>query len=151
MPEVLAATRPESWNLPLFVHVAGAMILVAGLIVGAAALVLARGDPRLLRLGYFSLLAVSLPGLIVMRAGAEWIYEREGFSGDGDPTWLGIGYIIADSGAVLLLVALILGGVGVRRLRRGGGAGLLKATTVLSLILLAAYVVAVWAMGAKPG
>ena len=45
-----------------------------------------------------------------MRAGAEWIYDREGFSGDGDPTWLGVGYIVADSGAALLLVALILGG-----------------------------------------
>lgn len=148
---MLAATRPDSWDLPLFVHVAGAMILVAGLITGAAALTLARGDARLLRLGYFSLLAVSLPGLIVMRAGAEWIYDREGFSGDGDPTWLGIGYTIADGGALILLVALIVGGAGIRRLRRGGGTGLLKATTILSLVLLAGYLVAVWAMGAKPG
>jgi FkbM family methyltransferase len=59
---MLAATRPESWNLPLFVHVAGAMILVAGLLTGAGALTLARGDTRLLRLGYFSLLASALVG-----------------------------------------------------------------------------------------
>jgi len=38
----------------------------------------------------------------------------------------------------------------VRRLEAGGGSGLLKATMVISLILLAAYVVAVWAMAGKP-
>jgi hypothetical protein len=48
-------------------------------------------------------------------------------------------------------VSLITGGIGVRRLRSGGGSGLLKATLILSLIMLAAYVVAVWAMSGKPG
>ena len=33
---VLATVRPDSWNFPLFVHVLGAMILVAGLVTGAA-------------------------------------------------------------------------------------------------------------------
>jgi hypothetical protein len=47
-------------------------------------------------------------------------------------------------------VALILGGIGVRRARSGGGAGLLKASTVLSAVLIAVYVVTVWAMGGKP-
>ena len=51
---------------------------------------------------------------------------------------------------MLLLIGLILGGFGVRRVRRGGGSGLLTATAVLALVALAAYVVAVWAMGAKP-
>ena len=49
-----------------------------------------------------------------------------------------------------LLVLLILGGIGVRRARSGGGAGLLKASTVLATILIAVYVVTVWAMGGKP-
>jgi hypothetical protein len=147
---MLAAIRPDSWNLPLFVHVLGAMILVAGLLTGAASLVLARGDARLLRFGYFSLLALSLPGWIVMRAGAEWIYDREGFAGDDDPAWLGIGFATADIGGIVILVSLIAGGIGVRRLRRGGGTGLLTVTTILALVALAAYVVAVWAMGAKP-
>jgi hypothetical protein len=35
-------------------------------------------------------------------------------------------------------------------MREGKGSGLLKATLVLSLILLAAYLVAVWAMAGKP-
>ena len=48
---VLAAIRPDSWNFPLLVHVLGAMILVGGVLTAAAALVLARGNARRLRLG----------------------------------------------------------------------------------------------------
>jgi len=149
---VLAVTRPDSWDFPLFVHVLGAMILVGGLLAGASSLALARGDVRFLRLGYWSLLAVSLPGWIVMRAGAEWIASREGWTKSGvpSPTWLDIGSVIADAGGLILLVALITGGIGVRRLRAGAGSGLLRATLVLAFVLLAAYVVAVWAMSGKP-
>jgi hypothetical protein len=150
----LAAVRPDSWNFPLFLHVAGAMILVGGLVTGAAALGFARGDGRLLRLGYWSLLAVSLPGWVLMRAGAEWIASREGWNdlpeGVADPDWLTTGRIVADLGGLLLLVSLVAGGAGVYRLREGKGSGLLKATLALSLVLMAAYVVAVWAMAGKP-
>jgi hypothetical protein len=150
---VLALVRPDDWNFPLLVHVFGAMVLVGGLLTGASALAFARGDARSLRFGYWSLLALSLPGWIVMRIGAQWIYSREGWDDvpEGDqPTWLGMGILTADAGGVILLVSLILGGVGVYRLRNGRSSGLLKATLVLSLVLLAAYVVAVWAMAGKP-
>jgi hypothetical protein len=147
---MFAAIRPDDWDLPLFLHVLGALLLMGGLMTGGVALGIARGQARLLRLGYFSLLALALPGWILMRATAEWIYDKEGFSGDDDPAWLGIGFITAESGGLLLLIGLILGGFGVRRVRNGGGSGLLTATAVLSLVALAAYVVAVWAMGAKP-
>jgi len=151
---VLAVVRPDSWNLPLFIHVLGAMILVGGLLTGAAALGFARGEVRFLRLGYWTLLAVSLPGYVLMRIGAQWIYSREGWDDlpddVDDPAWLGIGLITADLGGLILLVSLIAGGVGVYRLREGKGAGLLKVTLALSLVLLAAYVVAVWAMSGKP-
>ena len=66
------------------------------------------------------------------------------------PTWLDIGFLLADLGGLILLVSLIVGGVGVRRLRSGGAPACCKATLVLSLVLLAAYVVAVWAMAGKP-
>jgi hypothetical protein len=151
---VLAVTRPVEWNFPLFVHVFGAMILVGGLLTSASVLAYARGDGRSLRLGYWTLLAVALPGWIVMRIGAQWIFTKEGWDdlpeGVDDPTWLGIGYLIADLGGLILLVSLIVGGVGMYRLRAGKGSGLLKATMILSLVLLAAYVVAVWAMAGKP-
>jgi hypothetical protein len=154
MSAVLAAVRPDEQNIRLFIHVLGAMILVGGLLSAAALLALGRGDVRSLRLGYWTLLAVAFPGWIVMRVGAQLIYTEQGWDKLPDtidePAWLGIGYLLADLGGLLLLVSLIVGGVGVYRLREGKGAGLLKATMVLSLVILAAYVVAVWAMAGKP-
>jgi hypothetical protein len=150
---LLAAVRPDSWNFPLFLHVLGAMILVGGLVTGASALAFARGEARLLRLGYWSLLAVSLPGWVLMRIGAQWIYSKEGWDDVPDkfrPGWLDVGVIIGDLGGLILVVSLVAGGVGVYRLREGKGSGLIKVTLVLSLVLLAAYVVAVWAMAGKP-
>ncbi len=152
MTSLLAAHRPTDWNFPLFLHVFGAMILVGGLLAGASLITYARGDVRSLRLGYWSLLFVAFPGYIVMRIGAQWIYSKEGWEDlpGGDPTWIGIGFIVADAGALLTLIALILGGIGVRRTRSGGGVGLLKAAMVIAWIVLAAALVAVWAMAGKP-
>ena len=143
--------RPDSWNFPLFIHVLGAMILVGGTLTTASALIFARGDVRLLRIGYWSLLLVGLPGYLLMRIGAQWIYSKEGLEDAPiEEAWTGIGFAVADAGALLLLIALILGGIGVRRLSSGKGTGLLKGTMVISVLLLAAYVVAIWAMSAKP-
>jgi hypothetical protein len=153
MNTLLATVRPDDWNFPLLVHAAGAMVLVGGLVTGASTLAFARGDARLLRLGYWSLLALCLPGWIVMRIGAQWIYSKEGWDDvpdDAEPAWLGIGFVTAEAGGLLLAISLIVGGIGVYRMREGKGAGLLKATLILSLILLAAYVVAIWAMAGKP-
>jgi hypothetical protein len=150
---VIAAVRPDSWNFPLFVHIVGATILVGGLLTSGSALAFAKGDAKLLRLGYWSMLAVSLPGYVIMRIGAEWIYTKENWDDVPDdliPAWLDIGYIVADAGALVLLIALIVGGIGVYRMREGKGAGLLKVTMVLAFVLLAAYVVAAWAMAGKP-
>jgi hypothetical protein len=149
---VLATIRPDDVNIALFVHVAGAMILLGGLVTAAAALAVGWKDTGVaaLRLGYFTLLAVALPGWFIMRIGAQWTESQENLPEDFDPAWLGIGYITADLGGILLLLGLILGGIGIRRLRNGGGAGLLKASYVITLILILAYLIAVWAMSGKP-
>jgi uncharacterized membrane protein len=154
---VLAATRPTAWDFPLFLHVLGAMVLVGGLTVAVAFQLLAwrKRDPAdvaaFSRAGFRALLAVALPGLIVMRIGAQWIYSKEGWS-DINPAWLGIGFFTADLGGILLLLTIILAGLGARRVgRTGGTASLLsRIATPLATILLIAYVVAVWAMTTKP-
>jgi ABC-type maltose transport system permease subunit len=153
MTSILAAARPDSVNFPLFVHVLGAMILVGGLVTATSALAFAKGDTARLRLGYWTLLAVALPGYVIMRIGAQWIYTKEHWDDVPDklvPTWLDIGFIVADAGALLMIIALIVGGIGMRRLREGKGQGLLKATLVISVVILAAALVAVWAMAGKP-
>jgi hypothetical protein len=152
---MLATIRPDDQNFALLLHLVGATVTFGALLASATSLALARGDPRLLRLGYFSLLLVGLPGLILLRLAGEWLYRLQNWDDlpeqIDEPAWLGIGFLVADGGGVLFLVSLVLGGIGVRRLRDGkGDAGLLKATMVISLILIVAYVVAVWAMTGKP-
>jgi hypothetical protein len=152
-PELLAAIRPAGQDFPLLLHIVGATVVFGALLASSTALALARGQVRLLRLGYFSLLLVGLPGLILLRLSAQWIYTRQGWDDVPDefqPAWLGIGFFVADFGAVLFLLALVLGGIGIVRLRKGRGTALLNATLVIALVLALAYVVAVWAMAGKP-
>jgi hypothetical protein len=149
--DLLATVRPDEQNFPLLVHVLGATILVGGLLTGVSALAFARGEVRLLRLGYWTLLAVALPGLVLMRIGAQWIYTEQGWDDvEDEPAWIAIGGVTADIGGVIFLLSLVAGGIGLRRLNQGRGAGLLKATMWIGLVMLAAYVVAVWAMAGKP-
>ncbi|HEX2346446.1 MAG TPA: hypothetical protein VHI12_07665 [Gaiellaceae bacterium] len=152
MSTVLAVSRPTEWNFPLFLHVLGAMVLVGSTLTCASLLGFAHGDVRLLRLGYWTLLLVGLPAFILTRLAGEWLADREGWYDEGvpDQVWLGIGFIVTDLGGLLFLIGLIAGGIGVRRLRRGKGTRLLTTTMAISVVLLAAYVVAVWAMAGKP-
>jgi hypothetical protein len=147
----LGAVRPGDWNLPLLVHVGGAMLLVAALVVVAASMGAAvrRGDGalELTRLAYRALIFGVVPAYVVMRAGAEWIVSKEGV---GDASWVGVGYSTADGGLLLVIIAAVLAW---RATRRGSDApgGLGRAVLVLSGVLLLAYAVAIWAMTAKPG
>jgi hypothetical protein len=147
---MLAIARPDSWNLPLFVHVAGAMLLVGALVVvvAATASALRRGDDAaaLTRLAFRGLLLGVLPAYVVMRTSAEWIASEEAV---GDPSWVGIGYGIADGGLLFTIIAAVLAWRAARRGADGpGGAG--RAVLVLSALLIVAYAVAIWAMTAKP-
>lgn len=171
---MLALIRPDSWNFPLLVHILGATVLVGGVLTGASALRAARGSHRLLRLGYGALLYVALPGLIVMRIGAAVMWHKYNpnhsflwavFPHRHDVTWIKIGGTVADFGGGLLVLALILGWFGLKRMEgatddlltklpvvsKMTGETLLRYTMLISIVLLAGYVLAVWAMAGKPG
>lgn len=81
-----------------------------------------------------------------MRIGAEWLYSKEFSGSSSDPTWVGIGRVAADIGGLVFLISLILAGVAARKSsgRLGKAAGLLAAITLIG------WLVAIWAMGAKP-
>jgi len=76
MTSMLAALRPDSWNVPLFLHVLGAMILVGATLTSTSLLAFARGDTRLLRLGYWTLLVVGLPSFVLTRIAGEWLANK---------------------------------------------------------------------------
>jgi len=141
---VLAAIRPDDWNLALFVHILGAMALV-----GALVLVIVALAERNLRLGYRALLLGVLPGWIVMRGGAQWIAEKEKLDGlDPVPSWVDIGYSVSDPMLLLIIIATVCAGLAARRQRQDGP---LRGTAlVLTVIMLVAASVAVWAMSTKP-
>jgi len=153
---VLAAIRPDDWNFALLLHVLGAMLLVGGLLAAVTSLSLGwRGDSVTLpRLGFRSLLFVAFPAWWLMRIAGQWIGSKEGFGdSENDPAWLGIGYLTAEAGGLLILISLILTGLGVRRMRSAEpprASVMVRIGTVLVTIALAAYLVAVWAMTAKP-
>lgn len=157
---MLAAIRPDSWNYALFLHVLGASILIGALVTAGAAQVLSwrradRSDSAAFaRLAFRTLLLVGIPAWFAMRIGAEWIYSKEGWADvPNEPDWLGVGYITADLGGILLLISVVLAGFGARRLARadGGSSILARSAGVIALIVLALYLVALWAMTAKPG
>ena len=159
----LAAIRPDAWNLPLFLHILGAMVLVGTLVLVAASLAGAwrGGSAGAVRLGFRGLLLAALPAWVVTRVTAEWLVSEENLDED-PPGWVDAGYMISDTTLLLLIAATVCAGVAARRAARveaGGGragragagsAGLGRAVVVLVAIALAAYVVAIWAMATKP-
>ena len=152
-----AAIRPDSWNFPLLLHVGGAMILVGALVTASAYMLAAwnRSGPgdqlAMNRIAFKTLLIVGIPGFLLMRTAAEWIRDKEGFGGDDDPAWIGIGYITSDLGGLLLLISTLLAWLGVRQLRKGKDrSALVRVSAVLVTLIVLMYVVTIWAMGAKP-
>jgi hypothetical protein len=146
--------RPDSWNLPLLLHVGGAMALVASVTVAAVALVQSwrTSDPSaasLKRFGARTLLYAAIPSFFVMRIAAEWILSKEGLE-NSNATWIGDGFLTADLGGLLLLIATIVANVAVRRDPDSGLGKLAKVGASLSVVLIALYVFAVWAMTTKP-
>ena len=141
-------------NLPLFVHVLGAMLLVGTLFAIALATLIGWRRPDdaagLTRFSLRTLFIGVLPSYILMRVGAQWTESEANFPEGFEPDWFTIGYITADAGALLIIISGTLSGIGLRKLQRGSGVGFGRAVGVISILLLVAYLVAVWAMTAKP-
>jgi len=143
---MLALLRPDSFNLPLFLHVLGAMTVTGAT---AAAFVCAVSEPRwpwLRMVLARTLIFATFPAWILMRLGGAWEDSRSPIGDDAG--WLGVGYIVADAGFVLLIVAMILAAVGVRRPQRNWP---IRAVAVITGLYFAALIVAMFAMTGKPG
>jgi cytochrome b561 len=151
---VPATVRPDAWNFPLFLHVGGAMALVASLVMALYTIRVARdrGDQPAAQFAFRTLWRFTLPAYIVMRVGAQWIVSKEHLENSKD-AWIGIGFSTSDLGLLLLLIGLLLTGLMARRAKQGtpvAGAGQLRAAGILAGILLVAYIVTIWAMTTKP-
>jgi cytochrome b561 len=151
---MIAVVRPDAWNFPLFVHVSGAMALVASLVMALYAVRIARtrGDQPAAQFAFRVLWRFTLPAFIIMRLGAQWIVSKEDLENSND-AWVGIGFSVSDFGLLLLIIGLVLTGLMARRARQGtsvAGTTQLAVAGVVSGLLVAAYLVAIWAMTTKP-
>jgi hypothetical protein len=145
---VIAFIRPHSWELPLFVHVFGAMLLFGATLATAALAFAGPRVPAVSRSAFWTLLAAAIPAWLLMRVGAQWIYSKEHHQiFQKDPTWIGIGLGVADAG---LIVLLVMTGVAFwwKRSEKVIAARIVGG---LSLIYLALLVVAWLAMSGKWG
>jgi len=146
---MLAAIRPDSWNLPLFVHVLGATLLFGTTatvaIAGFAGRARTEHAALLTRIALRTFLLGVVPSWILMRAGAAWIGDKE--FPDKTPGWVDVGFVVSEPGAVLLIVAGILAWLAARKQGAGRTAVVVP---VLMSIYLVALGVAWFAMSAKP-
>jgi hypothetical protein len=145
---VLAFVRPDAWDFPLFLHVLGAVLLFGG--VASAALVSFAGlrtpahAPFLRSLAFKTTLFLVWPAYILMRAGAQWIYDKENLDPDS-PGWITVGVVVGDGGILVLLLLTLLGWLALRRANVG------RWFAALAGLYLVALGVAWFAMSAKPG
>ena len=146
---MIAFLRPDAWDFALFVHVLGAMALFGG--VGAIFLLSLAGQriPEQAvfarRTAFVTLLAVVWPAYVVMRVGAQWIFDKEDLDPDM-PTWISTGIVVGDGGALVLIALTVLGWLALRR-----KPSVARYFVGLAGVYLVALVVAWWAMTAKPG
>jgi hypothetical protein len=149
------AIRADSVDLPLFLHVLGALTLVGALVMAASYLFAARrdGSIELTRLGYRSLLLVALPAFLVMRVAAQWLLSEEGLE-DAELAWIDIGFVSTDIGVLALIAATVAAGLAVRRAGRteagaGPGGGVSFAAWAVGFLIVV-YAVVIWVMATKP-
>ena len=146
---VLGVLQPESGNLPLFLHVLGAVVLFGATATVAVAAFAGRRrpdhGPLLSRIAFWTFLLGILPSWILMRVAAEWILDKE-FPKES-PGWVDVGFIVSEGGGLFLLVVGILAGLWPRR---RSSTGLPLAVGLLASVVLVALGVASFAMSGKP-
>jgi hypothetical protein len=146
------AARPDSADFWLFLHILGGMTSVGALTLSFASLAGAwrGGSAPLTRLGFRALLWGAIPAYLVLRVSSQVLLDKEGLE-DAELAWIDIGFMVTDPGLLILIAATVLGGLAARRAgERGGPAIGARIATGLVALLLVAYLVAVWAMTAKP-
>jgi hypothetical protein len=143
---MLAILRPDSFNFPLFLHVLGAMVVTGATAAAFVAAVAARRWPWLRIVVARTLVFATFPAWILMRLGGAWEDSRSPI-GDG-AGWLGVGFIVADAGFVLLILAMIFGAVAVRRPQQTFA---IRAVAFITGLYFVALIVAMVAMTGKPG
>ena len=152
---VAAAIRPDQWDLPLFLHILGALTLIGALALCSVLLLAAwrNGSPAGLGQALRVLTLGALPAWLVLRASAEWIADKEGYADlDKPPSWIDIGYIIGDVGFLLIAISGLTGWFALRRARgdETRPSGAVRVAAVLIGLLVVLNVVALWAMTTKP-
>jgi hypothetical protein len=147
-PGILAAIRPDEWELPLFLHVLSALILIGAVTLALVALVEGwrSGSAQSSRLAFKSLLYAVIPAWIAMRLTAEWLLDKEGLN-DADFAWIDIGFMTAEPTFLLLVIATVIAW---RRTKSDGPSIAGRIATGLVGFTLVAYLVALWAMTTKP-
>jgi len=145
---MLAALRPDSFDLPLFLHVFGATVLFGATGTIAIAGYASRRSPDnsalLARVVAGTWLVGILPSFILMWAAAEWILDKEFPDNADTPGWVSVGFIVSEPGALLLIALGILAWFSVRKGR------VLLAVPILASIYLLALAVAWFAMSGTP-
>ena len=149
----LALIGPD--GIDVFLHVLGAMVLVGSLILTGSSLAGAwrNGSVALTRLANRTLLFAVLPSWLVTRVFAQITLDDAVYDKiEDDAAWVGIGFMTTELGLLLIIGATVASGLAVRRAaREGGTVGTgARVATVLVAILIIFYLVAIWAMTAKP-
>jgi hypothetical protein len=138
--------RPDSWDLPLFLHVLGAIVLVGAVAATCTLGASSQRWPWLRRITLRTMLIVVIPAWLLMRLPGQWEDSRSSI-GDGKG-WLDVGFIVSDAGVIFLIVTSICAWLGARRPdRRWPG----QMVAILAAVYLVALFVAMFAMSAKPG
>jgi hypothetical protein len=143
---MLAIIRPDSWNFPLFLHVLGAALVTGATAAALIAALAARRWPWLRAVVARTLVIAVFPSWLLMRLAGQWIDSKEDIQ--GDPGWLGVGFLVGDVGLVLILLAIIFGVLSVRGPERQWP---LRTVAAISGLYLVALLVAMFAMSGKPG